>query len=100
MRMDVYPMWSIVKVDDTPVGIEAGRNAGCWTIGVTATGNCVGLSSREADELPAAEMQRLCDNAAQRLSGAGAHLTIPSVALLPDAIREIEQKIDRGEICF
>ena len=51
MRLDVFPMTSMVKVDDTPVGIEAGRNAGCWTVGVTRTGNCVGLSVEEIDQL-------------------------------------------------
>jgi phosphonoacetaldehyde hydrolase len=76
MRLDIYPTWSMVKVDDTPVGIEAGRNAGCWTVGVTRTGNCLGLSVEELATLPRAEVRRLCDTGAQQLSAAGAHLTI------------------------
>ena len=37
-RLDVYPMSDVVVVDDTPVGIEAGLNAGAWTVAVTRTG--------------------------------------------------------------
>ncbi len=44
-RLDVYPMSDVVVVDDTPVGIEAGLNAGAWTVAVTRTGNCLGLSA-------------------------------------------------------
>lgn len=44
-QLDVYPMWSIVNVDNTAVGIESGRHAGCWRIGVTRSGNGVGRSA-------------------------------------------------------
>lgn len=96
-RLDVYPLWSIVKVDDTPVGIEAGRNAGCWTVGVTRTGNEVGLSVEELGALPDAEVRRRCAAAAGRLSAAGAHFTIESVADILDVIADIEQRAARGE---
>ena len=95
-RMDVYPMWSIVKVDDTPVGIEAGRNAGCWTIGITRTGNGVGLSATEIDNLPPTEVQRVCDLAADQLNRAGAHFTVESVADVPELLMTIEQQAADG----
>jgi phosphonoacetaldehyde hydrolase len=97
-RLDVYPLWSFVKVDDTPVGIEAGRNAGCWTIGVTRTGNCVGLSAEEVAALPAESVRRLCDEAAARLQAAGAHVTIQSVADVCDVIIDIEERSAHGEM--
>ncbi len=97
-RLDVYPLWSIVKVDDTPVGIQAGRNAGCWTVGVTRTGNGVGLSAEEVGRLPRAEVQRLCDQAADRLLRAGAHYVLESVADLPDTIAEISERSASGEL--
>lgn len=96
-RLDVYPMWSFVKVDDTPVGIEAGRNAGCWTVGVTRTGNCVGLSLKELAALPDNEVRRRCDDAAERLTSAGAHYIIESAADVVDVLRDIEQRAARGE---
>ncbi|MBD3676063.1 MAG: phosphonoacetaldehyde hydrolase [Planctomycetaceae bacterium] len=96
-QLGVWPMWSIVKVDDTPVGIEAGRNAGCWTVGITRTGNGVGLSLEETEELPAEELQSRCEAAAGKLRAAGAHYILESVADLPALIPEIEQRLANGE---
>jgi phosphonoacetaldehyde hydrolase len=97
-RMDVYPMWSIVKVDDTPIGIQAGRNAGCWTVGVTRTGNCVGLSLAELQTRSDAEVQDLCAAAARQLTDAGAHAIIESVADLPDVILDLDRRAKQGEL--
>ena len=96
-RLDVYPLWTMVNVDDTRVGIEAGRNAGCWTVGVTRTGNSVGLSKKEIDALPVAEVHKLCDAAAQHLRSAGAHYIIESVADIPEIILDIDHRMRSGE---
>ncbi len=97
MRLDVYPPWSMINVDDTPVGIQAGRNAGCWCVGITRTGNGVGLSVEEAAKLSKPELQRLCDTAAAQLKAAGAHFVLESVADIPGILDEIEQRTARGE---
>ena len=47
-RLGVWPAATVVKVDDTAPGIGEGVAAGTWTVGITLTGNEVGLS---ADEL-------------------------------------------------
>jgi hypothetical protein len=78
-------------------GIEAGRNAGCWTVGITRTGNCVGLSAEEADALPAEELRHLCDAAESRLTAAAAHYVIPFVAEFPEVLVRIEQRMGHGE---
>lgn len=56
-RLGVYPMSAIAVVDDTPVGIEAGRNAGAVTIAVTLTGNALGLSEDEVARLAPADLE-------------------------------------------
>jgi phosphonoacetaldehyde hydrolase len=38
---------SVVKVDDTVPGLQEGLNAGCWTVGVAASGNALGWSWEE-----------------------------------------------------
>lgn len=96
-RLDVYPLWTIVVVDDTPVGIKAGRNAGCWTVGVTRTGNGVGLSAEEIGALSPDELRKRCDQAAQQLNAAGAHVTIESVADIIPVLLEIDRRLQRGE---
>jgi phosphonoacetaldehyde hydrolase len=97
LRLDVYPLWTMVAVDDTPVGIEAGRHAGCWTVGVTRTGNGVGLSAEEVESLPGHERRRLCDQACQRLRSAGADYTIESAAEIVPVILDIERRLGAGE---
>ena len=56
--LNVYPLNSIVVVDDTPVGIEAGKNAGMTTVAVSLTGNAMGLSETEVHAMPDAEIER------------------------------------------
>lgn len=97
-RMDVYPTWAMVKVDDTPVGIEAGRNAGCWTIGITRSGNCVGKTEEELSQLSSEQVQALCDVAARKLKAAGAHYIVESVAEVPSTLLTIEQLADSGQL--
>ena len=96
-RLDIYPMNTIVKVDDTVVGIQAGINAGAWTVGVYETGNLVGLNEADLRSLPESQQQELCKTARHALDAAGAHLTIPSIATLPLAIDRIEERILTGE---
>jgi phosphonoacetaldehyde hydrolase len=95
-RLDVYPMNALVAVDDTPVGIEAGRNAGCWTIGVTRTGNLVGLSAAEVAAMPE-ETSRRCALAADRLRSAGAHAVVESAADIVPILRDFDARLRRGE---
>ena len=70
-QLGVYPMSSILVVDDTPVGIEAGLNAGAWTVGVTRTGNSLGLSTDELAKLDPAELATRLAAAAECFSRAG-----------------------------
>lgn len=99
-RLDRYPMWTFVKVDDTPIGIEAGRNAGCWTVGVTRTGNGVGLSEAELAETDEGEVRERCQEAGRRLTAAGAHFLVESVAEVPELVERIDGMFGRGERPF
>ena len=83
-------MTAMVKIGDTPADIEEGRNAGMWTIGVTRTGNEIGLTEEEWARLPVEEQERLLRCAEQRLLDAGAHYTAPSVAECDPLLDRIE----------
>ncbi|MGC3966958.1 MAG: phosphonoacetaldehyde hydrolase [Pirellulales bacterium] len=50
-QLGVFPPSAVVAVDDTPVGIEAARNAGMWAVGIVRSGNEFGLTKAEADQL-------------------------------------------------
>lgn len=90
-RLGVYPMNRIVKVDDTVVGIEAGINAGTWTVGIAATGNMIGLSEAEIDATPAREFEQRLIAAREKLLHGRAHYVIDRVAELPQVIESLNQ---------
>jgi phosphonoacetaldehyde hydrolase len=95
--LNVYPMARILKVDDTLVGIEAGRNAGAWTAGITRTGNLVGLSEAELAALPSAEQQMLVQAAHAKFTTSGAHYVVESVADIPQVVTQINRRLAAGE---
>jgi phosphonoacetaldehyde hydrolase len=97
LDLGVWPAWTVVKVDDTEVGIVEGLNAGCWTVGVALTGNVFGLNPGETEALEGAEFHRMRDLAYARLTRAGAHFVIDSVADLDAVLDEIEGALNRGE---
>lgn len=95
--LGVHPASSVVKVDDTPPGIGEGRAAGCWTVGVTASGNETGLSLEQWQALGPGARRSACARAATVLTGAGADYLIETVADLPPVLAEIDRRLARGE---
>jgi phosphonoacetaldehyde hydrolase len=95
--LEVYPLWRCVKIGDTPTDIAEGSNAGMWTIGITETGNEVGLPVEEWEALSSEEQTARERCAAERLVRAGAHYTSPSLADCDEALAEIERRIAAGE---
>ena len=96
-RMGVYPIRTCVKVGDTAVDMAEGLNAGMWTVGVTETGNEVGLSEQELNAMPADQRVHAARQAEERLRKAGAHYVIPGVGHLIPVVAEINERIARGE---
>lgn len=90
--LEIFPPSAIVAVDDTPVGIEAGRNAGMWAVGVARTGNEFGLTKSEADDLErnqSDEFHRKLTAARNKLLSAGAHHVVNGVGDLLPIIADI-----------
>jgi phosphonoacetaldehyde hydrolase len=85
-ELGVWPLSRVVKVDDTESGVAEGRNAGCFTVGLAASGNSVGLSQLALAALPAAERTRRIAAAKQSLLAAGADVVIDSIADLNSVI--------------
>lgn len=97
IRLEVYPMAALVKIGDTPADIEEGRNAGMWTIGITRTGNEIGLTEEEWTRLGDANRERLLRNAERKLLDAGAHYTASSVAECDVIFDQIDARLAVGE---
>lgn len=97
MELNVYPFESVVKVGDTVTDVEEGLNAGMWTIGITRTGNEVGLSLEEADAMHPEQLDALVSNAERKLLQAGAHYVADGVAGILPILDEISQRLRDGE---
>ncbi len=96
-HMGVWPARTVVKVDDTPVGVAEGRAAGTWAVGVAFTGNIAGLSEAELAALSDAERQALRARAVEQMRAAGADVVIDSVADLEGAVAVFDAKLAAGE---
>jgi phosphonoacetaldehyde hydrolase len=95
--LDVWPASACVKVDDAEVGMEEGRLAGCWTVGLSGSGNGVGLGLAEYQALDAQDRAARVAAAAASLKAAGAHYVVDSVADLLPALDDIARRITAGE---
>jgi phosphonoacetaldehyde hydrolase len=88
-ELGVWPLARVVKVDDAEAGIAEGRAAGCFTVGVSASGNGIGLSRSEFAALDPAERGRRLASAEASLKAAGADLVIETVADLIPALNRM-----------
>lgn len=97
LDLAVWPAAALVKVDDTGVGIAEGLAAGTWTVGLAVSGNAFGLSLEETSALDADAYTARRSLAYARLTGAGAHHVIDTIADLPPVLDVIEGRLIRGE---
>lgn len=97
VEMDVWPAAAAVAVDDATVGIEAGRHAGCWTVGVAASGNGMGLSLGDYEALDEGARAECLRTVAAEFAAVGADVVIPSVADMSQALAIIDARIAAGQ---
>lgn len=91
--LDVYPPSACVKIGDTVSDIEEGKNAGMWTIGITRTGNLVGLDAAAWAQLPDAEKQTRLAAATETLLEAGADFVAEDVPACVPILATIEERL-------
>lgn len=96
IALDVWPASAAVKVDDAPVGIAEGRNAGCWTVGIAASGNAVGLNAADLAALDPADRTARIAAATAALLAEGADFVIDDVSHLLPVIHRIAAEIAAG----
>jgi|TARA_B100000809_G_scaffold238454_1_gene259236 phosphonoacetaldehyde hydrolase len=90
-------MESIVKIGDTLPDIEEGLNAGMWTIGLAKTGNEIGLTEQEIEDLSKAHYDLRIARAYQRLYQSGAHYVVDSITDVLPCLDDIELRLARSE---
>jgi phosphonoacetaldehyde hydrolase len=88
---------AVIKIGDTISDIQEGLAAKTWSIGITATGNMLGLNLDEYTALPSRERQRRLALATEEMKAAGAHYVIERFSDLPELIDEINRRLAAGE---
>ena len=95
--MDVHPIQSVVKVDDTISGVGEALEAGCWGVGIARYSNYMDINSlEEAESIPEQEIQRRLANTREILQKAGAHYVIDTFDALPQVVEDVNQRLSRG----
>jgi phosphonoacetaldehyde hydrolase len=97
INLQVSPVESCVKIDDTVPGIEEGLNAGMWSIGLAVSGNEIGLPLDEIKKLEPADFARRRERAYTRMRQAGGHYVVDSIADVMPCLDAIEERMARGE---
>ena len=96
--MDVHPIQSVVKVDDTISGVGEALEAGCWGVGIARYSNYMDINSlEEIKSIPEQEVQRRLANTREILQKAGAHYVIDTFDELPQVVEDVNQRLSRGE---
>mgnify|MGYP005845329219 CR=1 FL=1 len=97
IQLKVYPMQAMVKIGDTPSDIQEGLNAGMWTIGLTKSGNLLGLPAEACERLEPTELSHRLACAERELTAAGAHFTAEGIWAVRPIIEEINARLAAGE---
>jgi len=92
-----YPPAKVVKIGDTIPDIEAGLRAGVCSVGVTDTGNMVGLNETEWGGLSESEQTARRAVAEQAMKNAGAHYVLSGIDALPPLIDQLNDRLAKGE---
>ena len=93
-RMNVFPLNQMVKIGDTVADIQEGINAGMWTIGLTKSGNELGLSLVEAEKADPVWMMGKIAAAGRKLMNAGADFVAEGVWDCWPILEEIDRQIE------
>jgi len=96
--MNVNPIQSVVKVDDTVSGVGEALEAGCWGVGIARYSNYMDMDTlEEAGSLSEEEIQRRLIKTRDILQKAGAHYVIDTFDQLVDVVDDINLRLSRGE---
>ena len=93
--LDVHPIHSVIKVDDTISGVGEALEGGCWGVGIARYSNYMNINTiAEAEAMPAEEFQRRLEITRDILRKSGAHYVIDE---LSELIGVVNARLARGE---
>ncbi len=96
--MDVSPIQSVVKVDDTISGVGEALEAGCWGVGIARYSNYMDIDSMaHLESLSEADIARRLNATREILRKSGAHYVIDTFDQMPEVIADVNRRLARGE---
>jgi phosphonoacetaldehyde hydrolase len=95
-NMNVFPISRMVKIGDTVADIQEGVNAGMWTIGLTKSGNELGLSLAETENADPVWMMEKMAQSGRKLMNAGADFVAEGVWDCWPILEAIDKQIESG----
>ncbi|WP_028552310.1 phosphonoacetaldehyde hydrolase [Paenibacillus sp. UNC451MF] len=97
IRLNLYPMKSVVKVGDTISDVREGVNAGAWSVGILKGSNELGMTEEEVQAADSAVLEAKLADIKERYMQAGAHYIIESIGELDSIIEEINARLAKGD---
>ena len=97
IRLQTYPFASMIKVGDTVNDIQEGRNAGMWTVGLTQSGNELGLPEDQVAALPKEKLNRRLASIEARFTDAGSHYVVKGIWDCLNVVDDIARRLENGE---
>jgi len=97
-NLGVFPIQSVVKVDDTVSGVGEGVNAGSWTVGIAGHSNYTDVDSLEQwDAMSTKEKEERVKHSRDKLKTSGAHYVIDDIWQLVDVVKDINVRLANQE---
>jgi len=98
VNLGVFPIDSVLKVDDTVSGVGEGINAGCWAVGVAGLSNYTDVDSLEQWEAMSPEdKEERVEHSRQTLYNSGAHYVIDKISDVIDVVNDVNRRLAAGE---
>jgi phosphonoacetaldehyde hydrolase len=97
-KMNVYPLSQMVKIGDTIADIQEGINAGMWTIGLTKSGNELGLTLAETEKADPIWLAEKIILAGRKMINNGADFVAEGVWDCWSILEEIDEQIESNLI--
>jgi phosphonoacetaldehyde hydrolase len=97
IQLQVFPFESMVKIGDTISDIQEGRNAGMWTIGLTQSGNELGLPQDMVETLSPDDKDRRLAVIEARYREAGAHYVAEGIWECLELVDDISRRLEKGD---
>ena len=96
--LDVHPIQSVIKVDDTISGVGEALEGGCWGVGIARYSNYMNINTiAEAEAMPAEEFQRRLEITRDILRKSGAHYVIDELSEMIGVVDDVNARLARGE---